>query len=222
MFGVPLPPPRLPVPSAIVRRAPSADARAEEELVERFHPGLLAHLTRRVRDREAARELANDVLMAVVQALRDGRIREPERLPGYVYGTARNLANNFLRMRRARPPGEPLDPDIAVVELGERAEDGERLARVRAALDLLRDTERQILLMTIEGLKPGTIASHLGVTSQVVRARKARAMRKLEAHVGRASSGCGPMARDATFPSRVVPARRPWAARRAFSGPRRS
>jgi DNA-directed RNA polymerase specialized sigma24 family protein len=50
---------------------------------------------------------------------------------------------------------------------------------VRRALAGLAPTDRRILLLTlIEGLKPGEIAAHLGLTSDVVRTRKLRALRR--------------------------------------------
>jgi RNA polymerase sigma factor (sigma-70 family) len=183
MIGA-LPPPRAPVPSAIVRRAIDGDSFAEEELVHHFARGLLSHLTRRVGDREDARELTDDVLMAMVRALREGRLRDPERLAGFVYGTARNLVNSYRRMRCGRPRSEPLDPELAAPDRDEPLEHLERIARLRESLDGLGPLERQILLMTIEGLKPGKIAVRLGLSGDVVRARKSRAMRKLATCLG--------------------------------------
>ncbi len=185
MIGVHLPPPREPVASAIVRRAIDGDLFAEEQLIEHFAPGLLAHLTRRLRDREAARELADDVLMAMVRAVREDRLKHPERLAGFVYATARNLANSYLRMLAGRPRAEPLGwSEVAVHDPGEGLEREERLKRVREGLEGLRHLERQIVLMTLEGLKPAKIAARLGLSCDVVRARKSRAMRKLAHSVG--------------------------------------
>ena len=214
MIGA-LPPPRAPVPSAIVRRAIDGDAFAEEELIHHFARGLLSHLTRRLRDREAARELADDVLMAMVRALREGRLHDPERLAGFVYGTARNLTNNYLRTRHGRPQLEPLDPMLAMPDTGEQLEQHERLARVRDCLDGLGHLERQIVLMTIEGLKPGKIAAHLGLSGDVVRARKSRAMRKLASSLG-LEPGARSAARLSARAARIEAAgrcdrrRRPW------------
>lgn len=212
MIGAP-PPPRVPVPSAIVRRAKEGDVRAEDELVDHFHPGLLSHLTRRIHDREDARELANDVLMAVVQAVRADRVRDPARLAGFVYGIARNLVNNYLRARCAQPVPDQLEMEPAAEDVGERLDQLERLARVQAGLDGLRDLERRILLLTLEGLKPGQIADRLGLSGDVVRARKSRAMRKLAATLGLEPGARRPRARR--WPSRHARApafrpRRPW------------
>jgi RNA polymerase sigma factor (sigma-70 family) len=65
----------------------------------------------------------------------------------------------------------------------EGLEKREQVARVVAAMARLRRSERQILVMTIEdGLTPGQIARDLGLSPEVVRARKSRALRKLLAH----------------------------------------
>ncbi|HET9317926.1 MAG TPA: sigma-70 family RNA polymerase sigma factor [Vicinamibacteria bacterium] len=214
MIGVHLPPPREPVASAIVRRAIDGDLFAEEQLIEHFAPGLLAHLTRRLRDREAAREVADDVLMAMVRAVREDRLRHPERVAGFVYATARNLANNYLRVLHGRPQPEPLGADVAAEDPAEGLERGEQLARLREGLETLRDLERQILLLTLEGLKPATIASRLGLSCDVVRARKSRAMRKLTDSVGFRSHGPPPRvpARSCALDiaDRHEKRRRPW------------
>ena len=122
--------------------------------------------------------------MAMVRAVREDRLKHPERLAGFVYATARNLANNYLRTRHGRPQPEPLSPNLAMPDSADWLDQRERLARVQEGLDALRQLERQIVLMTIEGLKPGTIAAQLGLSGDVVRARKSRAMRKLALSVG--------------------------------------
>jgi RNA polymerase sigma factor (sigma-70 family) len=132
--------------------------------------------------------------MAMVRAVRQDRLRHPERLAGFVYATARNLANSYLRMLHGRPQVEPLVRDVAAHDPGEGMEQHERLARVREGLDALPHMERQILLMTLEGLKPATIAAQLGLSCDVVRARKSRAMRKLAHSVGHCSHGPPPRA----------------------------
>jgi RNA polymerase sigma factor (sigma-70 family) len=133
---------------------------------------------------------------------------------GFVYATARNLANNYLRVLHGRPQPEPLGADVAAEDPGEGLERSEQLSRLREGLETLRDLERQILLMTLEGLKPATIASRLGLSCDVVRARKSRAMRKLADSVGFRSHG--PPSR---VPARSCPfatadrhekRRRPW------------
>jgi DNA-directed RNA polymerase specialized sigma24 family protein len=51
---------------------------------------------------------------------------------------------------------------------------------VRGALARLNRADRGILLLTlVDGLKPAEIASRLGLTAEVVRVRKSRALKKV-------------------------------------------
>ena len=114
-----------------------------------------------------------------------------------------------------RPQAEPLAADLAAHDPEEGWEDHERLARVREGLDALRHLERQIVLMTLEGLKPATIAAQLGLSRDVVRARKSRAIRKLACSIGfqaRARPPTRAQARGSTFDAagRHEKRRRPW------------
>lgn len=169
------------VPHAtLVHRIREGDSPAEEELARLFGRQVLIMITARIGDREAARELTNDVLMAVVIALREGRLRNEAKLSAFVRGTARNQANNYLQSRRANPRPEPLSeerlPHLAPKDF-ERIEQVERLRR---EVDRLGPIDRRILLGTLlEGSKPGEMAESLGVSPEVVRARKSRMIKRL-------------------------------------------
>ena len=174
--------PRETDPAALARRVQAGDRSAEDELVLLFEQGLAYFLRRRLRDIEAARELTNDVLMAMLRAVRECRLDDVDKLPAFVRGTARNLLNNHLRARFARPVEEPLDGEPISDDPSVGFERRERMARVAEAIARLGGTERRIVQMTIEqGLKPGEIARDLGLSPEVVRARKSRALRKLVA-----------------------------------------
>jgi RNA polymerase sigma factor (sigma-70 family) len=184
MSGLSLP--RETDPAVLVRRVQAGDRSAEDELVLLFQGALGFFLRRRLRDIEAARELTNDVLMAVLRAVRENRLQDIAKLSAFVRGTARNLANNHLRARSTRPVEEPFGAEPATIDPVEGMERRERVAHVEAAIAQLGGMERQILLMTIEdGLKPGEIARDLGLSPAVVRARKSRALRKLLARSGK-------------------------------------
>lgn len=174
--------------STLAERIRARDPSAEEELVRLFS-GRIALMARiRTRDAEAARDVTQDVLLAVFRALWSGQLREAERLTAFVYGTARNLINNHLRTRSRLPAEDPLDDSHAVASLPDELENTERGALVRRALAVLDSTDRQILLLTlIEGLKPAEIGVRLGLTSEVVRTRKSRALRKATEQVNHLS-----------------------------------
>ena len=165
--------------SILAERIRSGEVSAEEELDRLFRSRVLFLAVARTRDPEAARDVTQDVMLAVVRALRNGHLREAERLAAFVYGTARNLINGYLRARRRLPREDPIDDGLHLASLPDPHENTERRDMVRRALAALDSTDRRILLLTlVEGLKPGEIAVRLGLTSEVVRTRKSRALKK--------------------------------------------
>jgi len=164
----------------LVERIRQGDESAETELVRGFSQRIFVMSVVRTRDREVARELMQDTLMAVIGALRKGQLQEPDKLAAFVHGTARNLINNHLRREGQKPPLEPVSEDLAHAATVEQLEAAERARLVHQALDGLAEEDRKILWMTLaEGQKPGEIAAALGLTPEVVRTRKLRASRKV-------------------------------------------
>ncbi len=98
--------------STLVERIRRREAPAEEELVHLFSNRVAFLVRTRTRDPEAARDLTQEVLLAVVLALRNGHLREAERLAAFVYGTARNVINNYLRTRSRSPREDAIDDDL--------------------------------------------------------------------------------------------------------------
>lgn len=174
--------------SRLAERIRGREPSAEDELVNLFSDRVRFFVLARTRDPELARDLAQDVMLAVVRAVRSEQLREPERLAGFVYGTARNLLNNYLRSRDRLPKEDPIDDAVHLAAPLEGEDNSERIGLVRRALTALDVTDRKILLLTlVEGLKPGQIGLRLGLTSEIVRARKSRALKKTIERVKRLS-----------------------------------
>ena len=173
--------------SSLAERVRTGEPSAEEELVSLFNDRIRFLVLARTRDPETARDLTQEVMLAVVRALRDEQLREPEHLAGFVYGTARNVINNYLRTRNRLPREESIDAADHLAS-PPAVDNSERIGLVRRALGSLNSTDRQILLLTlVEGLKPGEIGTRLGLTSEIVRARKSRALKKTIDRVKRLS-----------------------------------
>jgi RNA polymerase sigma-70 factor (ECF subfamily) len=174
---------------ALVSRLRDGDSAAEDELAELFAGRLRMMIGTRLHDRETARDLAQEALMAGIVALRSGQLREPERLAAFIYGVGRNVANNYIRKQQASAVEVELEPFHALVESAESAfERQQERALADRALATLGADERGILTLTlVEGLKPGEIARRLGLPVDVVRARKSRALKKVVAEVRRLS-----------------------------------
>lgn len=169
----------------LARRIHGGDRAAEERFARLYCDCVFAMALARTHDRAAARELMDEVLMAVVLALRQGAVRQQQRLGRFVHGTAVNTINGYFRRRRRQVRTVTLDPAVAVTPPGDDLDEGDRHRAVRSALALLQESDRQILRLSLEeGLKPGEIAARLGLSAVVVRQRKCRAMRALVASVG--------------------------------------
>lgn len=164
----------------LVERILAGDADAEQDLAVLFRRRVLAMMHARLRDRDAAEEVTQETLMAVITALRRGQLRQAASLAAFVHGIARNLANNHIRTRHDAPPVVEISADFDLAVPPEDFEANERLRLVRQALGQLEATDRTILTRTLcEGLKPGEIAQDLAMSAESVRTRKSRALKKV-------------------------------------------
>lgn len=89
-------------------RIQSGDAGAESELVERFSRGVRFLLEELTRDQARADDLHQETFRLVIEKIRGGELREPEKLPGFIRATARNLFIAEYR-KAARRSVEDLD-----------------------------------------------------------------------------------------------------------------
>ena len=171
------------VAAGLAERVQAGDSSAEAELVDRFYARIYAMALARTGEREVARDLSQEVMLAVLRALREGRLREEDGLAGYVWTTARNQISYYFRRRAVRSE-EPV-PDALESELPDPEEclhDSRRRRAARLALDRLGRADRQLLYLSFfEGLKPREVAARLGLAPPVVRMRKSRALKRARA-----------------------------------------
>jgi RNA polymerase sigma-70 factor (ECF subfamily) len=160
---------------------PEADALAAD-LAERFRERLRLFAARRVFDPAAAEDVAQEALRRTLEALRGGRIADPERLPGFVFETARNICMHHGRGRgrearalsRLGPEGAPSEDPLQALISRERRD------AVGRALETLGPDDRRLLkLMYGEGLDAAEAGRLLEVSPEAVRVRKHRALRRL-------------------------------------------
>jgi RNA polymerase sigma-70 factor (ECF subfamily) len=177
---------------ALVARITHGDGEAEAALALQFYPRILAMARARLHGAPAAADITQDTILAVLEALRAGRIREPARLPAFVLSTARNLINGFLRNQtRSRevlrdPPQEPGQNDPTPFEL----DDEQRFALVGEALDRLKPIDQQILRLTlVEGMTSREIAPLVGLDPGAVRTRRARAVKVVTRRIEKMTRG---------------------------------
>jgi RNA polymerase sigma factor (sigma-70 family) len=165
--------------AALVAQVAAGHVEAEAALIELFLPRVRAMMRARMGNADLARDLTQDTLVEVLKAARRGQIREPERLVGFVHGVARNLANSHARGVRAHAEA-PLDALPVEPFVDDDRADRDRQLLLARGLDAIAESDRTILMLTlVEGLKPGEIAQRMGLTSEVVRARKSRAQKRI-------------------------------------------
>jgi RNA polymerase sigma factor (sigma-70 family) len=169
-------------------RIRQGDRVAENELVGLYSGRVLAMAMVRVRDREAARELVDDVMMATVTALRRGTVHDTRRLGAFIHGTALNLVRGHLRARGRLPRDDGSGEEPSTPDLAEACEKDNDMQALRMCVKRLPLQDQQVLFMSLtEGLKPGEIATRLGLSAEVVRQQKSRALKRLKEMLHRAS-----------------------------------
>lgn len=145
------------------------------ELFREYHDSLVRMLTRRTGDRDRAEEIAQEAFARAVFA--------PPRNPRpWLFAVALNLVREqgrravtrqrHLALYKAEQHAAAEAPDQAM----ERAE---RVAAVRAALDLLNERDRDALLLKAEGFSYDDIAATLGLARGAVGTTLSRARRRL-------------------------------------------
>lgn len=164
---------------SLALRIHNGDPLAEEELVNSYRRAVLLIATVRTRDPECAKDLAQEVLMAVLKALRAGQVRDAERLGAFVQGTARNLINNYLRSRSRHPTVDLDAVEVASPDPVEDLEAAERQRLMRQELAKCSLTDQKILLLSlVDGHPLNEVAARLNLSHDAVRARKSRLIKK--------------------------------------------
>jgi RNA polymerase sigma-70 factor, ECF subfamily len=163
----------------IIEAAPRGDAEAESRLCRRFAPRIRLFGLKRLRSDAAAADLVQDVLMLVLLKLRDGEVREPERIASFVLGTARQMIidsnrNTGRRSRLLETFSIELEPAEAPIS---NAPDADRLQH---CLQALPERERSVLVMSFYDDCPAEqLGTQLGLTTGNVRVIRHRGLKHL-------------------------------------------
>ncbi len=165
---------------------------AGKELAARFSAPLRSYFLRRVRDRDNAEDLTQEVLLRVIRAGESEAIQRPE---SYVFKVAANLLKDLRRsaarrssvMGTAEEDGEDGVPEGLIDERSpERVMLGEAdLAQVLQALGELNELTRNVfILFRLENMKQKDIAALYGIAQSTVEKHVMRAMLHLATRCG--------------------------------------
>lgn len=176
----------------IVRRALAGDREAEREVCNRLLPAIRAFARRRLRP-SSAEDFAQEALLLLVESMREGRVREPERLASFALGICRNLAREGARVDERR---EALLAKYGLAD-GDLVEEQAPLDVHRGHLEdcfsQLTERARKIIRATFcDDDSDAEIASALGLSDANVRVIRHRSLAALRSCLERPISWVQP------------------------------
>lgn len=168
---------------------------SESELASRFWDRIRVFAARRLQDAAIAEDVAQETLRRVIEAVRAGRVENPDAIAGFVFQTAKHICMHAHRSagREVRAMQRLDDPD----ESAERRPTAldhliteERRAEVSRALEALSPEDRELLrALYYEQLESAALAMRLGLTAGALRVRKHRALQRLAEVLDRTRAG---------------------------------
>ncbi|GAB5379637.1 MAG: hypothetical protein Alis3KO_05280 [Aliiglaciecola sp.] len=86
------------VAAKLVARIQSGERKAEDELVDRYHRGLMFILRRKCdQDAALAQDMAQDTWQVVISKIRNNQLREPSKLSAFIVQTGKNIVIAHFR-----------------------------------------------------------------------------------------------------------------------------
>ncbi len=162
----------------LARRVTRGDREAEAMLCARLLPRVRAYGLRHLREESAASDLAQHVAVVVIEALRAGKVEDPERLAAFVSGACRNTVLAWRRGERTKHGllerfGATFEATVDAAHPIDR----DKLAR---CLERLDGRDATIVVLTyFDERTGGEIARELEMSEGNVRVARHRALAKL-------------------------------------------
>jgi len=168
----------------VARIGTGMDRDAEAVLFRRMAPRVRLYGLRHLRDSHAADDLAQQVMITALLALREGRLREPEKLASFVMGTSRmcvlDLRRGILRKQNLLEifSAEFVSSfEHSTLHLDEK--------RLTGCVQALKERERAVVIMTFYDEQSGAdVAGYLEISEANVRVVRHRAIQLLRACMG--------------------------------------
>jgi RNA polymerase sigma-70 factor (ECF subfamily) len=171
---------------AISAGAAESGTAAESELYRRFAPRVRLYGLRHLGDEDAARDLAQQVLLLTIGKLREGAVREADQIASFIFGVSRMTVTDIRRQdRRRRALHETvLVPAAFASSASPLSDDRLDLDRLEACVGMLKERERTVVLLTFYAERAASdVARELGISEGNVRVVRHRALQHLRACV---------------------------------------
>jgi RNA polymerase sigma-70 factor (ECF subfamily) len=169
---------------AITAAAPGLDRKAEGEICRRLAPRVRLFGLRHLRDAQAAADLVQQVLLMVIQKLRAGELREPDKLTSFVLGMSRLTVLDLRRNAARRDALLRQYGDVAEVITPTEAKelDREKLAH---CMEGLSERARAVLVLSFFAEKAAAeVGDELGMSPENTRVVRHRALLALRGCMG--------------------------------------
>jgi RNA polymerase sigma factor (sigma-70 family) len=177
--------------------------------LERLRAGVRLLALSELGDTDAADEVAQETIARVFEALREGRVQNPQSLGGFARGIARHVIVDLIRARRWEAPLDNTGQDHVsgkedVLALLVKAE---QIDRVRDALTSLTPAEHELIRLSyFEGATCQELATRLHQPAARLRKRKERALERLRsAFFGSPGHSSGARATELETESNAMP-----------------
>lgn len=167
-------------PRELMRKAKEGDAEAFGKLYEQFFVPVFRYIYLRVKDREAAEDLTQEVFIKVFQSV--GRFDERGKAPlAFFFTTARNLViDSWRKKKTATTDLEKLELQDLRPRPDEVLQNKEATAEVMKTLKDLPDEQQEVLVLKfINELSNKEIAVIIQKSEQAVRQIQCRGLKAL-------------------------------------------
>jgi RNA polymerase sigma-70 factor (ECF subfamily) len=168
----------------LVAQIMAGDPRAEAELFRRMAPRIRLYGLRHLRSQHAADDLTQQVLITALEALRAGRLREPEKLASFILGACRMTV---LDLRRGDQRKQHLLDRFGADLLAPAPAPGPNLDRGQLArcVQTLKERERTVVVLSFfDEQTSADVSAFLGVSEANVRVIRHRAILQLRSCMG--------------------------------------
>jgi len=164
----------------LVLRCKRGQEQAFEELVGHWEKRLFYYVRRLVRTEDEAWDVLQHTWMVVVRRIKS--LKDPQRLPTWLYRIARNTAFSHLRAKYRERAHFDEAGSVGQIEARDEGASLEDAERVHHALDQISVAHKEALtLFLLEDLSMDQMAEVLGIPLGTVKSRLHHAKRALRA-----------------------------------------
>ena len=165
------------------------DTESVSMLYRRYFRSIYCFALQRVKDPGASEDIRQDTVTAVIRAIKEKRIKDPQNLAAYVRGVCRNKVMNFLsqeeRIERSDEMEGIADGRADALQSLVAEEEAKTLNNTKRALEecikRLNQSRKNILILYFhENLSTSEIAGRIGITTGNARKQKHDALQALK------------------------------------------